>query len=93
LNPDTDLIRIQGFDDQKLKKSAKIFFISFLDQNLQIYRTYPKVSIKTPKQLQERPLVFKREHSALQKNEIYELFQLLWVIVALLDPDTQNCSL
>ncbi len=36
LKPDPDLIRIQGFDDQKLKKKIKqkIFFI-FFDQKLQ----------------------------------------------------------
>ncbi len=35
VNSDTpDPIRIQGFDDQKLKKNtAEIIFVSFLDQN------------------------------------------------------------
>ncbi len=39
-NPDPDPIRIQGFNDQKLKKNYnwKIFFI-FFDQKLQF--TYP----------------------------------------------------
>jgi hypothetical protein len=40
LNTDTDpdLIRIQGFDDQKLKKKySRNFFISFFDQKIGIY--------------------------------------------------------
>jgi hypothetical protein len=41
MNPDPDPIRIQGFDNQKLKKknTAKKFFTSFFDQKLQF--TYP----------------------------------------------------
>jgi hypothetical protein len=39
-DPDPDPIRIQGFNDQKLKKiTAEIFYIFFFDQKLQF--TYP----------------------------------------------------
>jgi hypothetical protein len=40
-NPDPDPIRIQGFNDQKLKKNTaeNLFFIFYFDQKLQF--TYP----------------------------------------------------
>jgi hypothetical protein len=38
-NPHTDLIWIQGFDDQKGKKFTAEINLKFLDQNLQF--TYP----------------------------------------------------
>jgi hypothetical protein len=37
--------------------------------------------------LQEKTLALKREHPALQKKEFFKLFQCLWIIFALLDPD------
>jgi hypothetical protein len=54
-NPDqafqvNGLFRIQGFDDQKLKKYSWEFFIIFFDQKLQL--TYPYASFKDRKSLQ-----------------------------------------
>jgi hypothetical protein len=43
-DPDPDLIQIQGFDDQKLKKKAENIISLFLYQKLQF--TYPQASIK-----------------------------------------------
>jgi hypothetical protein len=38
-------------------------------------------------QAQEKPLALKREHPALQNVTFLYIFQFLWVIFALLDPD------
>ncbi len=78
VNPDTDPIRIQGFDDQKLKNTAEIFFISFFDQKLQF--TYVQAT-------GEKPSALKREYRALQKMKFINFFLCLWVSFALLDPD------
>jgi hypothetical protein len=53
---DPDLIRIQGLDDQKLKKkyTAEIFYISFLKKNCNLLMS----------KLQEKPSALKREHPA-----------------------------
>jgi len=37
---------------------------------------------------QEKPSALKREHKALQKIKCVNFFLCLWVIFALLDPDT-----
>jgi hypothetical protein len=39
VNPDQDLIWIQGFDDQKKKKQLKHFLLSFFEKILQF--SYP----------------------------------------------------
>jgi hypothetical protein len=75
---DSDPIRIQGFDDQILKKkktAENYFFFSY--QILQF--TIPK--------LQEKPSALKREHPALQKMKFIKFSLCLWVILALMDPD------
>jgi hypothetical protein len=65
-------IRIQGFDEQKLKN-----FYSLL---------IPRPPQRTAK-LQEKPTALKREHPALQNMKFLYFFLFLWVIFALLDPD------
>jgi hypothetical protein len=40
--------------------------------------------------LQEKTSALKREHPALQKMKVINFFQCLWVIFALLDPDTDQ---
>jgi hypothetical protein len=58
VNPDSDPTRIQGFDDQKLKKeNTANFKKSFLIKNCNLLKS----------QLQEKPSTLKREHPVLQK--------------------------
>jgi hypothetical protein len=75
-------IRIQGFDDQKMKKKIqqKFYFFLIKNYNLPLYRT---VCLRYRK-----PAAFKREHPALQKMKFINFFLCLWVIFALRDPDT-----
>jgi hypothetical protein len=85
-NPDTDTdpdpIRIQGFNDQKLKKNtAEKKNIFFFDQKLQF--TYPEASIKCVQVTEEACSSQKRPSNTSK----HEFFLLLWVIFALLDPD------
>jgi hypothetical protein len=40
--------------------------------------------------LQKKPLALKRGHPILQKHELLQIFFLLWVIFALLDPDPES---
>jgi hypothetical protein len=55
---DPDSIRIQGFDDQKLKKKIKLkFSFLFLIKNINVLMSKP----------QEKPSALKRERPALQK--------------------------
>jgi hypothetical protein len=39
---------------------------------------------------EKKPSALKREHSALQKMKFLIFFLFLWVIFALLDPDSQS---
>ncbi len=66
VNLDPDQIRIQGFDDQKLKKknTAENFVKSFFDQKLQF--TYPLASIMDIQAAGEASAL-QKEHPALQK--------------------------
>jgi len=41
---------------------------------------------------EKKPSALKREHSALQKMKFLIFFLFLWVIFALLDPDSQSGS-
>jgi hypothetical protein len=77
--------QIKGFDDQKLRK---IYNWKFKKNFLYKYCNLliPRPPQRTPK-LQEKPSALKREHPALQNMKILYLFQFLWVIFALLDPD------
>jgi hypothetical protein len=84
-DPDPDPIRIQGFNDQKLKINAekkKIFWIK--NFNLSIPRP-PKRTSK----LQKKPSGLKRGHPTLKNMNFYNFFLLFWVIFALLDPLTR----
>jgi hypothetical protein len=84
--------RIQGFDNQKLKKftAEKKIFTNFLNQNYNL--PIPRPPYRTSK-LQKKPSAFKREHPALQNMKFLNFFLLLWVIFALLDldPDPKHC--
>jgi hypothetical protein len=42
--------------------------------------------------LQKKPSALKRGHPTLQNMNFYKFFLLLWVIFALLDPDTESGS-
>jgi hypothetical protein len=68
-------IRIQGFDDQNLKK--KIQIKSFSDQKLQF--TYVQATREA-----YSPQI---EHPSVQKIKVINFFQGFWLIFALLDPD------
>jgi hypothetical protein len=76
-------IRIQGFDDQKLKKitgeKKNIFFKS---RKLLI-----PLGLRKGRRNYWRSLHLIKEHSALQNMKFLYFFLLLWVIYALLDPD------
>jgi hypothetical protein len=82
VDPDTDPdpIRIQGFDDQKVKKknTAEIFLYLFSIKNCNLLMS----------KQQEKPPALKREHPGLQKMKFFNFFLCLWVIFALLDPDS-----
>jgi hypothetical protein len=43
--------------------------------------------------LQEKPSALKREHPALQNMKFLDFFQFLWVLFALLDPDSGSTDL
>ncbi len=77
VNPDPDpiWIRIQDFDDQKLREK-KIF-------------TYPKASIKNV-QTTEEAFSPQMRTSELQKIKCINFFLFLLVMFALLDPDPQH---
>ncbi len=83
VNLDPDLIQIQGFDDQNLRKknTAEYFFYLF-DQKLQF--TYVQAIGE------EKSSALKREHPALQKMKFIDFFLCLLVIFALLDPDCES---
>jgi hypothetical protein len=82
----SDPIRIQGFDDQKLKKknTAEHFSSKFFIKNYSLLMS----------KLQEKPSALKKENPALQKikfiNFFYvcESFLLSWIRIAKPDPDT-----
>jgi hypothetical protein len=84
-NPDPDPIRIQGFNDQKLKKkiTAEKIFIFFFDQKLQF--TYRWASIKYVPVTEEA-------FSSQKRPSNTNFFLLLWVIFTLLDPDPESGS-
>ncbi len=77
VNPDPILIR--GFDDLKLKKK--------IQQKILLNLFLKKLQLLISK-LQEEPSTLKREHPALQTMQFNNFFLCLWVIFALLDPDT-----
>jgi hypothetical protein len=59
-DPDTDSIRIQGFDDQKLKKKIQWNFFSFFDQKLQITGTYAQATGEAFQHAKENIVHFKK---------------------------------
>jgi hypothetical protein len=84
---DTDPVRIQGSDDQKLTKnySKKINFFKIKNYNLSIPRPPERTS-----QLKKKFSALKRKHPALQNMKFLNFFLLLWVIFALLDTDPDS---
>jgi hypothetical protein len=83
LNPDLetnpDTIRIQGFDDQTLKKKkySRNFLKSFLIKNCTLLMS----------KLQEKPSSLKREHPALQKMKFNLTFLPSWIRIRIANPD------
>jgi hypothetical protein len=70
LNTDPDLIRIQGFDDQKLKKIIA-------ETTIYLSLGHPERASK----LQKKPAsALKREHTALQNMKFLNFFLFLSVI-------------
>ncbi len=69
VNPDSDPIRIQGFNNQKLKeKNAGEIFLDLFDQKLQFTYTYASI-----KDVQATGEAFssQKKTSSTSKNEIY----------------------
>ncbi len=90
-DPDPDPIRIQGFNDQKLKKnySWNLFFI-FLWSKTAIYLS---LGLHKVCPSYRRSLQLSKE--AIQHFKTWtftNFFLLLWVIFALLDPDPDSES-
>jgi hypothetical protein len=84
-NTDPDPIRIQGFNDQKLKKKLQLNKKkNFFDQKLQF--TYPLASKKYVQVTEEACSSQKRPSNTSK----HEFFLLLWVIFSLLDPDPDS---
>jgi hypothetical protein len=80
-----DPIRIQGFNDQKLKKNTaekKVNFFWIKNYNLPI----PRPPLRTPK-LQKKPSALKRGHPTLQNMERKKNLYFCGSFFALLDPD------
>jgi hypothetical protein len=75
-------IRIEGFDDQKQKKNTadNFLYLFFLIKNCNLLMS----------KLQEKSSALKREHGAFQKIKFINFFLCLWIIFALLDPDTDT---
>jgi hypothetical protein len=75
VNSDPDPIRIQGFDDQKLKK--KYTDDNFFDKNLQFIYVRATEDAFSPQ----------KRTSSTSKNEFYQLFSMFVGRFFLLDPD------
>jgi hypothetical protein len=85
-DPDTDAeIRSQGFDEQKLKKTEFFLCGIFFDQKLQF--TYLLSHYKGRPSFR-RSLQPSKENIQHFKKMKFINFFLLWVIFALLDPDS-----
>jgi hypothetical protein len=85
LNTNPDPIRIQGFDDQKLKNLQMKFF--------SIYKSMPPLR---KSKLQKQPLALKKEHPALQNMKLFNLFYFCglflpsWIQIRILKPDSDT---
>jgi hypothetical protein len=85
-DPNPDPIRIQDFDDQKLKKknTAETFFLFFLIKNCNLLMSKP----------QEKPSALKREHPAVQRMKFSTFFYVCgsflpsWIRIAYPDLNT-----
>jgi hypothetical protein len=75
-------IQIQGCDDQNLENLQLKFCKLFFDQKLQ-FTFYPEASIKAVQATGDVFIPHKRTSSTSK----LEFSSLLWVILALLDPD------
>ncbi len=81
-------IRIQGFDDQKLKKkiTARAAINNFFGSKITIYLSLG-LHKRRPSYRRSLQLSKEKEHPALQNMKFLNFFLLLWVIFALLDTD------
>jgi hypothetical protein len=85
-DPDPDPIRIQGLDDQKLKKfKAEKKFTFFYQTTI-----YLSLGIHKERQITEEAFSPQKRTSSTSKHEISKIFLLLWVIFSLLDPDPDS---
>jgi hypothetical protein len=71
--------RIQGFDDQQLRKT---FSLSFVDQKLQLTDLFAFI-----KDVQATGEAFSPQKGTLQKMKFMNCFLVFWVIFVLLDSD------
>jgi hypothetical protein len=85
---DPDPIRIQGFNDQKWKKYSKKKKKNFLIKN---YNWYLFLGLRKEHPSYRRSLL-SIEAIQLQNMNFYTIFLFLWVIFALLDPDSESGS-
>ncbi len=83
-NPDPDPIRIQGFNDQKLKKKITAEKKNFFGSKTAIYLSLGLHKVR-PKY--RRSLQLSKEAIQHFKTWTFKKFLLLWVFFALLDPD------
>jgi hypothetical protein len=81
VNTDPDPIRIQGFNDQKLKKKYS-WKKNFFSSKSTIY-----LSLGLHKERSEEAFSSQKRPSNTSKHELLKKNLLLWVIFALLDPD------
>ncbi len=83
-DPDTDPIRLQGFNDQKLKKKQLISFLSITAMYLSLGLHKVCLSYRRSLQLSKEAI----QH--FKTWTFTNFFLLLWVIFALLDPDPDS---
>jgi hypothetical protein len=76
------LIRIQGFDDQQLKK--------FMAEQKKIWIKNYNLPIPRMSKLQKKLSALKREHPALQNMNFLNFFYFCGSFFALLDPDPDS---
>ncbi len=83
-------IRIQGFDDQKLKIIWPNKFFGIKNNNLP--PPPPSLGLHKERPSYRRSLQLSKENIQYFKTLIFQFFLLLWVIFVILDPDTDSES-
>ncbi len=85
-NTDPDPIWIQGFDDQKVKKKNQLKLVFLFLIKITLYLSH-QASIKD---VQATGEVFHPQKSSFSTRNLSTFFLFLWVIFALLDPNTMG---